>query len=226
MSSSIPKCNLLALFLKITVAVFFCVITLSLHSCAANRSGQNLEQNDVTENDVAETANSDSPKPNRMINLDFLIVGTLNDIRLEKLEWASLTVKYWLFNSDRSYSPGRVITISDMETIRELNHSFATKSVAASIMANQPRFVLTLTNGQQWSLDMSFPNWISCCQIDNTKNSCYITLSNTQFYEKLREICFEHEKTITPDVIIENIVLCNGGIGNEIIETKVPYSPL
>ena len=219
MSSSTKKCSVFAQFLRITVVIILCATICLLYSCVTNRSDQKPEQSEVTETTIPV-----SPKPNRMFNLDFLIVGTLNDIRFEELEWASLTVEYWLFNPDRSYSPGRVITISDKETIKELNHSFATKSVEAVSYATEPRLQLTLSNGQQWNIDLRHPNRIACCQTDNTKNACVIFLNDTLFYEKLRNICFEHEKTVTPDVIIDNIVLCNGGIRNDIIEMIVPYS--
>ena len=222
MSSEILKSKKAAWFLKAICAIIFFVFIISLYSCNLNKSVLKQKQDDMVE---LETPQPNIPQPNRMFNLDFLIVGTLNDIRLEQLEWTSLTVKYWLFNPDKSYSPGRVITISDREAIQKLNYSFATKSVSAMSVANHPRFVLTLTNGQQWSIDMPHPNRIYCCQTDNNKNACVIILSNTQFYERLREICFEHEKTITPDAIIDNVVLCDGGIRNDIIENKVPYSP-
>ena len=225
MSSEILKSKKTTWFLRSIPALLLCSFVVFLSSCIWNKPDSKQEQNDTLE-----PQKSDVTPPNQLsdlssFDLSSLVVGTLNDIRFEQLEWTSLTVKYWLFNPDRSYSPGRVITISDRETIQKLNHSFATETVRAVSYATDPRFILTLTNGQQWDINMPHPNRISCSQTDNNMNACTIVLGDIQFYERLREICFEHEKTITPDVIIENIVLCNGGIRNDIIEKKVPYSP-
>jgi len=222
MSSTDGKNKNVVTFSRVLIVVVLLAVTVFSFSCIKGKIGHKQEQNHLLETPLPDF--SESPESELLVNL--LMGGTLTDIQFEELEWASLTVKYWLFNPDRSYSPGRVITISDKETIKKLNRSFATESETAVWYATDPRLRLTLPNGQQWDMDMSHPNRISCSQTDNNKNACVVALKDTRFYEELREICFEHEKTITPNVVIDNIVLCNGGLGHDIMEIKKPYSPM
>ena len=143
---------------------------------------------------------------------------------IETQDWDSLKVGYWLVNPDNSYTL-REITITDRETIKDIQKLFSSKSVDGSYTANQPRLVLTLSDGTQWDIDMPQPNRLQVCQAKNKKISYSVKMNDANFSTKVREICLENEKTLSPNVVIDNIMLCNGGINNDIIETTKPYSP-
>jgi hypothetical protein len=133
-------------------------------------------------------------------------------------DWKSLNVRYWIISHEEKYIE-RQFVISDALTMTTLRKAFGTPNSRLKSVAGRKIMLLTIRDGQQWDVNFVFPTYIGFCNSQNNKLSYAITLSDTTFYDTLRQQCLSHEMEFTPNVKIENIKLGTGVISRD---PKVP----
>lgn len=73
----------------------------------------------------------------------------------------------------------------------------------------------------EWYLELASPDSCFFCKVTNTDRAYFVKTSSTAFYRLLKEICFENEKRIIPDIQIENIRICRRFGGNESPQERI-----
>ena len=127
----------------------------------------------------------------------------------QKKDWVELEIHYSLIKSNHELV-GRTMTISG-DPLKLLNDSFHPKDIRGMSVGSSATSVLTMGNGERWLFEFGSPDRIYFCLKTNQSRSYVADMADKTVYDTLRKLCYEHEKTLTPDVRIENICMCIGG---------------
>lgn len=149
----------------------------------------------------------------------FSILGPFNKPYFEKKNWSHLSVQYYI--KIQNGEVARTIAIEGV-CLDDLKQEFLTKSSRGVSVPNPGYLLLTLSNGETWKINFSIPQRLNFCRLDDNYYSYRVELRNINFYNKLREKCYNNELADIPDIKLENISICTGGLGTIKEHTK-PY---
>jgi len=134
------------------------------------------------------------------------ILGPLDSPRFEQKDWEKLYVRYRLVleNNKEDY---RYVTFSGNE-LAELKKLFSTKESRGVSTPCPDLLNLQLTNGEIWQIQFGTANSLRFCNASDTYYAYRIELHNTEFYQRLRQLCLENEQQQLPECQLENISIC------------------
>jgi hypothetical protein len=131
------------------------------------------------------------------------ILGPLDHPHFEDKEWASLHVRYYIVHSkDRLEHRDIVLAGGELSALKKV---FVTKSSSGKSIPNPAHFWLVLKSGKQWGISMAGVNELSFCYREDNYYAYSVELTDTRFFEKLREYCWQDAVKTIPECKIENI---------------------
>ncbi|GHT32385.1 hypothetical protein FACS1894214_4240 [Planctomycetales bacterium] len=150
--------------------------------------------------------------------------GPTGHPKFEMKNWKELNIKYWVVtnttNAAKWEETERTLHISgtDIDGLRKV---FITKSSKGTAQGSVRPWVLKIDTNDEWCFELVSPDSLFFCNVSNVERAYFVKTSSTDFYEQLKEVCFQNEKRMTPDILIDNIRICRRFGGNRPPQEKI-----
>ena len=137
--------------------------------------------------------------------------GPIDSKKFERFVWNELEITYWVVTNTDDFKKWEeterklVINGSDIEKLRKI---FKTDTCKGSALGSVRPWNLHLDDGKQWYMELAGPNACFFCNMSNTDIAYFVKLKNTDFFQELKNLCYENEKFLTPDIDFDNIRIC------------------
>ena len=135
------------------------------------------------------------------------ILGPTDKPDFKAMKWQEVKVRYSVLVKGKSRRIPRTFTISDADVLSKLHNLLLINEVSPNNTGAGDQIRITMADGHIWRGGVTFEDQIRLCKSEDNYYSYILTLSDYRFYDALRQLCLEHEKTITPTARIENIIL-------------------
>ena len=135
------------------------------------------------------------------------ILGPTDKPDFSAMEWTRMEIDYWVPRKDGPDRLGwhRHLTVSDVNVLLSLRELFVIDEVKPSSVGALEMLSVTMADGETWQGNFSWRTEFNICKTRDKYYSYYLKLSDTGFYDRIKQLCFEHEQMTDPTVTIEDI---------------------
>jgi len=137
------------------------------------------------------------------------ILGPMDRPHFEDKGWKSLHVRYFIVRDNNQFERRNIVISGDQ--LSELKQAFVTKTSGGKSIPNPTLLSLELKDGKVWSIMIRNVHELSFCKQSDTYYAYHVVLTDTRFYEKLREYCWKDAVISIPECKIENISISPHG---------------
>ncbi len=123
------------------------------------------------------------------------------------MKWSNLQITYWVLEKPKGPRVKRHFSCADKDILSSLTQSLSIKEIRPNSLGNDDRFVVTLDDGEIWDCGFGFEDRFDMCRRSDNYYSYILILSNSDFFDKVLDLCLLNEKKITPGASKINIIL-------------------